>query len=159
MNSYVDVIAIFAAHLTLPLPYAAVPYPIPAPASVCGGRTLLPAAPPRSPRDPADAAPLLPPPRRAHEPHGHGLALPLQPAALQGSPSLTDSNPATIYVPLPPLVLTAGGFAGSQLILGSSSVARKHILEEMGLEFQVMVRRRVTLLARAPAALVLPAKC
>ncbi|KAG2558140.1 hypothetical protein PVAP13_8NG139500 [Panicum virgatum] len=41
-------------------------------------------------------------------------------------------------VPLPPLVLTAGGSAASQLILGSSSVARKHILEAMGLEFQVM---------------------
>jgi len=41
-------------------------------------------------------------------------------------------------VPLPPLVLTAGGFVASQLILGSSSVARKHIIEEMGLEFQVM---------------------
>jgi len=36
--------------------------------------------------------------------------------------------------------------AASQLILGSSSVARKHILEEMGLEFQVMVRRRVCFL-------------
>ncbi|RLN12084.1 hypothetical protein C2845_PM09G07410 [Panicum miliaceum] len=46
----------------------------------------------------------------------------------------SDNNP----FPLPPLVLTAGGFVASQLILGSSSVARKHILEEMGLEFQVM---------------------
>ncbi|OEL24004.1 hypothetical protein BAE44_0014977 [Dichanthelium oligosanthes] len=34
--------------------------------------------------------------------------------------------------------LTAGGFVTPQLILGSSSVARKHILGEMGLEFQVM---------------------
>jgi len=72
------------------LPYAAVPYPIPAPASDCGGRTLLPAAPPRYSRDPADAdaAPLLPPPRRAHEPHGDGLVLPLQPAALQADPGV-----------------------------------------------------------------------
>jgi hypothetical protein len=52
----------------------------------------------------------------------------------------SDNNP----FPLPLLVLTAGGFVASQLILGSSSVARKHILEEMGLEFQVMVGRRVT---------------
>jgi hypothetical protein len=53
-------------------------------------------------------------------------------------------------VPLPPLVLTAGGFVASQLILGSSSVARKHIIEEMGLEFQVMV---------GPAALPLGLLC
>ncbi|GJN25397.1 hypothetical protein PR202_gb13219 [Eleusine coracana subsp. coracana] len=34
--------------------------------------------------------------------------------------------------------VTVGVACRVQLILGSSSVARKHILEEMGLEFQVM---------------------
>jgi septum formation protein len=44
---------------------------------------------------------------------------------------------------------TTATLVAPQLILGSSSVARKHILEEMGLEFQVMV-------GRAATALVLP---
>ena len=47
-------------------------------------------------------------------------------------------------------VLATFAVASSQLILGSSSVARKHILAEMGLEFEVMVGLRRFSLASCP---------
>lgn len=75
--------------------------------------------------------PRAPPPRPPRSPSRFGLTNFNLPATIPASSSSTCSD-------------SRGGLVPSQLILGSSSVARKHILEEMGLEFQVMVGRRVT---------------